>query len=200
MKHSPLFSLFTSLASAACGGEALDTERTASPASPACTYPMIATFGVADNFNLASPDPIPFNPAHPAFVAFLNGQGIPTANLKTFDSTTSNRHMVATLIHGLAACFPTARALELCFRARAHSDIPGNDRAFVYDTDFVNGTFPVLDSAFLAPDLISAWTIGQVADLCFDLTAQMNSGAVGNMLQFRVQDDTAVDVITLRLD
>jgi hypothetical protein len=169
-------------------------------AQAACVYPMSAQFGVADNFAAVPSDPIPYNPALPQFVTFLNGLGIPTANMKTFDDLTSNRHMVATLRHGLRACFPGATSLTLCFRARAHNDVPGNDSVTLYDTDFGVYSFPVVYSSSIAPTLIGSWPIGTTATLCINLTPQMVANQIGDMLQFRVQDDTAVDFIQMTLN
>jgi len=165
-----------------------------------CVYPMTSTFGVNDNFAAVPTDPIPYNPALPQFVSFLNVNGIPTANMKTFDSLTSNRHMVATLRHGLRGCFPGAASLTLCFRARAHNDVPTNDGVVIYDTDFGVYSFPVVHSSAIAPTLIGAWPNGTTATLCINLTAQMVANQIGDMLQFRVQDDTAVDFITMTLN
>jgi hypothetical protein len=167
------------------------------PAQAACVYPMSTQFGLADNFAAIPTDPIPYNPALPQFVTYLNGIGITTANMKTFDDLTPNRHMVATLRHGLRACFPGANHLTLCFRAKAHNDVPTNDSVTIYDTDFGIYSFPVVYSSAIAPTLIPSWTIGTTATLCIDLTSQM--AAIGDMLQFRVQDDSAVDFITMTL-
>lgn len=166
-----------------------------------CLYPMTATFGVADNFSLSgTPDPIPYNPALPQFVAFLNSQGLPTSSLKTFDNQAINHHMVATLRHGLRHCFSGATSLKLCFRARAGIGSQ-NDNVYIYDTQFSNGnaTFPVIFSSRIAPNLISTWNTGTTATICINLTPQMVSHQVGDLLQFRVEDDTAVDFIQMKL-
>ena len=76
----------------------------------ACSYPMSSTFGLNDNFASIPTDPIPYNPALPEFVTYLNGTGVTTANMKTFDNLTANRHFVATLRHGLRGCFPAQSA------------------------------------------------------------------------------------------
>lgn len=168
-----------------------------------CTYPTTVTFGVADNFNLVIPDPIPYGaPAYvfPDFDLYLSGISVPPASRKTFDSMQSNRHMVATLRHGLRGCFPGASSLTLCFRARAHNDIPTNDSVTIYNTDFGVYSFPVVYSSSLAPTLTPTWTAGTTATLCINLTAQMTGGLIGDMLQFRVQDDTAVDHITMTMN
>jgi len=167
-------------------------------AEAACVYPMSTQFGVADNFAAMPTDPIPYNPALPQFVSYLNMQGISTANMKTFDDVTSNHHMVATLRHGLRNCFAGATSLTLCFRAKAHNDVPGNDSVTIYNTDFGVYSFPVVYSSSIAPTLIPSWTIGTTATLCIDLTSQM--ALIGDMLQFRVQDDSAVDFITMTVD
>jgi hypothetical protein len=165
-----------------------------------CVYPMSSTFGVNDNFAAVPIDPIPYTPALPQFVTYMNGLGVPTANLKTFDNLTSNRHFVASLRHGLRACFPGATSLTLCFRARAHADLPGNDTVAIHDTDFGVYSFPVIYSSAFVPTLIGAWNSGTTATLCINLTPQMTGGLIGDMLQFRTQDDTAVDFITMTLN
>lgn len=166
-----------------------------------CTYPMVSTFGVNDGFAAIPTDPIPYNPALPQFVNYLNvNLGIPTANMKTFDNLTSNRHFVATLRHGLRACFPGATSLTLCVRARGHADLPGNDGITIYDTDFGVYSFPVVHSSSIAPALIGAWNNGSLATLCINLTPQMLNSQIGDMLQLRIQDDTAVDFITMTLN
>lgn len=165
-----------------------------------CVYPMSSTFGVNDNFAAVPTDPIPYNPALPQFVTYMNGLGVPTANLKTFDNLTSNRHFVATLRHGLRGCFPGATSLTLCVRARGHADLPGNDTLTIHDTDFGVYSFPVVYSSAIVPTLIGAWNNGTVATLCIDLTPQMTGGFIGDMLQLRTQDDTGVDFITMTLN
>jgi hypothetical protein len=107
---------------------------------------------------------------------------------------------VATLRHGLRGCFPGASSLSLCFRGRAHSDVPTNDSVTIYDTDFGVYTFPVIHSSSIAPALIASWTNPTTATVCIDLTAQMLANQVGDMLQIRIQDDTAVDYITMTLN
>jgi hypothetical protein len=183
---------------AVLGALALTSFATAQAACP--PFPITSTFGVNDNFAPVPTDPIPYNPALPQFVSYLNGLGIPTANMKTFDDLTPNRHMVATLRHGLRGCFPGATSLKLCFRARAHADIPTNDTVAIYDTDFGVYSFPVIYSSAIAPTLTPTWTSGTTALLCIDLTAQMMANQVGDMLQFKVQDDSAVDYITMTLN
>jgi hypothetical protein len=165
-----------------------------------CVYPKVSTFGVNDNFAAVPTDPIPYTPAYPQFVSFLNGLGVPTANMKTFDNMTANRHFVATLRHGLRSCFPGATTLTLCFRARGHADAPSNDTVNIHDTDFGVYSFPVVHSSTIAPALIAAWNNGSLATICIDLTPQMTGGLIGDMLQFRIQDDTAVDFITMTLN
>lgn len=165
-----------------------------------CTYPMVSTFGLNDNFAGIPTDPIPYNPALPQFVTYMNSLGVPTANLKTFDNLTSNRHFVATLRHGLRGCFPGASSLILCVRARAHADLPGNDTLTIHDTDFGVYSFPVIYSSAIVPTLIGAWNNGTVANLCINLTPQMTANQIGDMLQLRTQDDTAVDFITMTLN
>lgn len=165
-----------------------------------CVYPTTVQFGVMDNFAAMPTDPIPYTPALPQFVTYLNGLGIPTANMKTFDNLTSNRHFVATLRHGLRGCFPGASSLTLCFRARAHNDIPTNDSVVLHNTDFGVYSFPVVYSSAIAPTLIGSWTNPTTAVLCINLTPQMIGGLIGDMLQMRVQDDTAVDWITMTLN
>ena len=165
-----------------------------------CVYPMSSTFGVNDNFAAVPTDPIPYNPALPQFVTYMNGLGVPTANLKTFDNLTANRHFVATLRHGLRGCFPGATSLILCVRARGHADLPSNDTLTIHDTDFGVYSFPVVYSSAIAPTLIGAWNNGTVATLCINLTPQMTGGQIGDMLQLRTQDDTAVDFITMTLN
>lgn len=165
-----------------------------------CVYPMTSTFGLNDNFAPMPTDPIPYNPALPQFVTYLNGLGVTTANMKTFDNVTSNRFFVASLRHGLRKCFPGATSLTLCFRGRAHNDIPTNDSVTIHDTDFGVYSFPVIHSSSIAPALIPAWTNPTTATVCINLTAQMTGGLIGDMLQFRTQDDTAVDFITMTLN
>lgn len=165
-----------------------------------CTYPKLTNFGTQDAFAAVPVDPAPYNPAFPEFVTFLNGQGIATASMATFDNLGANKHMVATLRHGLRNCFAGASSLKLCFDARSVSSNSNNDSVVVYDTNFSNNTFPVIHTSSIAPALIPTWTLGSNATLCIDLTAQMQSGQVGDMLQFRVQDDTAVDFITMELN
>jgi hypothetical protein len=165
---------------------------TGARAEAACVYPMSTTFGLADGFAPVPTDPIPYNPAYPPFVSFLG-----PLNLKTFDDTTSNRHMVATLRHGLASCFPGATSLTLCFVARAHNDVPANDSVVIYNT-ILPSTFPVIYSSAIVPTLSPTWTIGMTSTLCIDLTSQMS--VIGDMLQFRLQDDSAVDYIKMTLD
>lgn len=172
----------------------------ATAAQAQCVYPTTVQFGVMDNFAALPTDPIPYTPALPQFVTYLNGLGIPTANMKTFDNLTSNRHFVATLRHGLRSCFPGATTLKLCFRARAHNDIPTNDTVAIYNTDFGVYSFPVVYASAIAPTLIGAWPNGTTATLCIDLTSQMTGGLIGDMLQFKIQDDTAVDWITMTLN
>lgn len=141
--------------------------------------------------------PIPYNPALPQFVSFLNvNLGIPTANLKSFDDLTPNKHFVATLRHGLRHCFPGS-SLKLYMRAQAHSDVPTNDSVTIYDTDFGVWSFPVIFSSAIQGPLIGSWANPTTAILTIDLTAQMNGNLVGDMLQVRIQDDTAVDFIGL---
>ena len=154
----------------------------------------------ADMFNLMLPDPNPYPLALPEFVTFLNGLGVPTAIMKTFDDQTSDRHMVASLRHGLRGCFGGATSLNLCFRARALPGGSSNDSVAIYNTDFGTYLFPVVFSSAIAPTLIAAWPTGTNATLCINLTSQMTGGMIGDMLQFRVQDDTAVDVITMTLN
>jgi|CXWL01.1.fsa_nt_gi hypothetical protein len=139
--------------------------------------------------------PIPYNPALPEFVGFLNANlGIPTVNMKTFDDLTSNRHFVATLRHGLRHCFPGS-SLKLFMRARAHSDVPTNDSVTIYNTDFGVWSFPVIYASSIQGVLIPSWTNSTTAILSIDLTAQMNGNMIGDMLQIRIQDDSAVDFI-----
>ena len=164
-----------------------------------CSYPTTRKFGVADNFSLIPDDPVPYNPAFPPFVAFLNTNGISTANLATFDDQTPNRHMVATLRHGLRSCFAGATTLDLCFSARALSDQPQNDSVVIYNTDLANNTFQTIYSAAIAPTLIPTWNPEDASTLCIDLTSPMTGGQIGDMLQFMLQDDTSVDVITMTL-
>ena len=174
-------------------------------ASGCCSFPMTRTFGVADNFSMAAtnPDPIPYNPALPSFVAFLNAGGVTTASMKTFDDQTTNRHMVATLRHGLRSCFASAvaqnRTLSLCFTARAVNGSTGNDAVNIYDTNMTTNTFTQIASTAIAPPLIANWTPVTTALLCINLTPQMASGQIGDVLQFVVQDDTAVDSITMTI-
>lgn len=162
-----------------------------------CVYPITRQFGLADNFAPVPVDPIPYNPALPQFVTFLNGLGIPTANMKSFDNNTPDRHMVASLRHGLRSCFPGATSLNLCFRARALPGGSANDGVAIYDTDFGVYSFPLVFSSALVPTLVPSWNAGTVATICINLTAQMP--LIGDMLQFRVQDDTDVDFITMTL-
>lgn len=171
----------------------------ASKAAAQCQYPIVRMFGVADNFSASTPDPTPYNPAFPQFVSFLNNQGIATANMTRFDAQTSNLHMVATLRHGLRSCFGGATALMLCIRARALSFNANNDSVTIYNTNFTNNTFPVIYSKAIVPTLAPTWTPSTTSLLCIDLTPQMTSNQIGDMLQFRLQDDTAVDFIAMVL-
>ena len=164
-----------------------------------CSYPITRTFGVADSFAAVPTDPAPYAPAYPQFVTFLNNNGVATANMTTFDVLTADRHMVATLRHGLRSCFAGASSLNLCFQARALSGQPYNDSVVIYNTDFTNNTFPIIHNTAIAPTLIATWNSGANATICIDLTTQMMNGQIGDMLQFRVQDDTAVDHITMTL-
>lgn len=164
-----------------------------------CNYPMTSTFGTPDAF-AAPPDPVPYNPAFPPFVTFLNSIGVATANMTSFDTLTADLHVVATLRHGLRGCFVGATQLTLCFNARALPGTPKNDGVVIYNTDLTNNTFQVIYNSAIAPTLVPTWTANTNATLCIDLTAQMLSNQIGDMLQFRVQDDTAVDSITMTLN
>lgn len=200
---SLLASVLVALTPAACNLADPDEPDTSSTGQAVCTYPMTSTFGLADSFSLVTPDPIPYGaPAYvfPDFDTYLTSIGVTQAIRKTFDPLTSNRHMVATLRHGLRGCFPGASSLTLCFRARGHSDLPGNDSVTIYNTDFGVYSFPVVYNSSIAPTLTPTWTNGSNATLCINLTSQMTGGLIGDMLQFRVQDDTAVDVITMTLN
>lgn len=42
-----------------------------------CVYPKVSTFGVVDNFAAIPTDPIPYNPALPQFVTYLNDSASP---------------------------------------------------------------------------------------------------------------------------
>lgn len=168
-----------------------------------CTYPTTVTFGVADSFSLITPDPIPYGPpalVFPYFDPYLTGIGVPPASRKTYDSVQPDRHMVATLRHGLRGCFAGASSLTLCFRAMAHPGGSANDSVAIYNTDFGVYSFPVVYGSYIVPTLAPTWTSGTTATLCINLTAQMTGGLIGDMLQFRVQDDTAVDHITMTLN
>jgi hypothetical protein len=164
-----------------------------------CVYPITRQFGLNDGLAPVPTDPIPYNPAMPEFVARLNSQGIPPGILKTFDNNTSDRHMVATLRHGLRGCFSSATSLNLCFRARALFGGSDNDSVTIYNTDFGTYLFPVIYSSRIAPTLIPTWSAGTNATLCINLTTQMINNQIGDMLQLRVQDDTDVDFITMTL-
>lgn len=169
----------------------------AAPASAQCPITGVG-FGASDSFSLTPPpDPNPYSLALPEFVNYLNtALGIPTASMKTFDHLTSNRHFVASLRHGLRRCFPGGQ-LKLCIWARAHNDVPTNDSVTIYNTDFGVWSFPVIYSSVIAPTLIASWTNPTTATLCIDLTTQMNGNQIGDMLQIRIQDDTAVDGISM---
>jgi hypothetical protein len=161
-----------------------------------CNLPITRTFGVNDAFN-PNPDP---RFLLSQFVTFLNNQGIPSGKQKSFDDATINRHMVASLRHGLRGCFPNATKLTLCFRARADAPGPsgaGNDGVIIYNTNFNNNTFPVIFSSAIVPSLSPTWTTGKKATLCINLTSKMPQ--IGDMLQFKLQDDTTVDFITMTL-
>jgi hypothetical protein len=164
-----------------------------------CSYPVTRTFGIADNFAAVPADPVPYSPAFPPFVTFLNNNGVTTANMTTFDALTADHHMVATLRHGLRGCFPGATSLNLCFRARALAGQPDNDGVVIYNTNLTNNTFQIIYNSAIKPTLIASWNTSATATLCIDLTSQMMSGQIGDMLQFKVQDDTAVDHITMTL-
>jgi hypothetical protein len=170
-------------------------EATGPQEQAVCAAVTTVTFGSMDNF-AGGPDPLPYAPtALPEFVNFLNLQGIPTARLKTLDDGTSNRHTVATLRHGLRGCFAANCTLKLCFRARAHADTPQNDRVTVYNTDFGVYNFPQVTSVPVVPTLRATWNPGEVATMCMPL----NMNLVGDMLQFQMQDDSAVDYIQMIL-
>jgi hypothetical protein len=181
----------------ACGPadelEALQ-EGAGSVEQAACSQVMTATFGLADNFANGA-DPIPYTPAMPEFVNYLALQGVASTQLKTFDDFTANRHMVATLRHGLRSCFAPNCSLKLCVRARAHADAPKDDRISVYNTDFGVYSFPSVTSVPVVPALVPSWNPGDLNTLCVPL----NMNLVGDMLQFQMQDDTAVDYIQMVL-
>lgn len=161
----------------------------------ACAPVTTVTFGTVDNF-AGGPDPIPYAPtALPEFVNFLNLQGISTARLKTLDDGTANRHTVATLRHGLKSCFAPQCTLKLCFRARAHADVPQDDKVTIYNTDFGVWNFPQVASAPVVPNLRPTWNPGEVATMCMPLDMNL----VGDMLQFQMQDDSSVDYIQMTL-
>ncbi len=164
-----------------------------------CPYPITRTFGTNDNFAAVPADPVPYNPAYPPFVTFLNNNGIPSGVLATFDNPIPNRHVVATLRHGLRSCFPGATSLKLCFHAHSVSGQSTNDGVVIYDTNLTNNTFQVIHNSSIAPALIPTWTSNMTATPCIDLTAQMQANHIGDMLQFRVEDDTEVDYIQMIL-
>ena len=182
----------------ACGpAEELDVpdESTGTEAQAVCAPVTTVTFGTADNFG-GGPDPLPYAPtALPEFVTYLNSQGIPTAQLKTLDDGTANRHTVATLRHGLRGCFAPGCTLKLCFRARAHADVPKDDRVTIYNTDFGTYAFPQVTSLPVVPALRATWNAGEVATMCMPLDMNL----VGDMLQFQMQDDSSVDYIQMVL-
>ncbi|QSQ24795.1 hypothetical protein JY651_07585 [Pyxidicoccus parkwayensis] len=170
-------------------------ESTGTQAQAVCPGVTTVTFGTIDNFG-GGPDPLPYAPtALPEFVSYLNAQGIPTGQLKTLDDGTSNKHTVATLRHGLRSCFGSTCTLKLCFRARAHADVPQDDRVTIYNTDFGVYSFPQVTSQPVVPNLRATWNPGEVATLCMPL----NMALVGDMLQFQMQDDSSVDYIQMIL-
>jgi hypothetical protein len=193
-------SLFAVLpfALAACGPvDELETpdESTGTQAQAVCPGVTTVTFGTNDNF-AGGPDPLPYAPtALPDFVSYLNGQGIPTAQLKTLDDGTTGKHTVATLRHGLRSCFAANCTLQLCFRARALLGVPQNDRVTVYNTDFGTYAFPQVASVPVVPNLQPSWNPGQIATMCMPL----NMNLVGDMLQFQMQDASSVDYIQMIL-
>lgn len=199
-------SLLLSLTVGACQlaePEATDEPATGTTEQAVCTYPTTVTFGTADAFNLVNPDPIPYGaPAYvfPQFDTYLTSIGVTQAIRKTYDSVQPDRHMVATLRHGLRGCFAGASSLTLCFRAMAHPGGSANDSVAIYNTNFSPYSFPVVYSSYIVPTLAPTWTSGTTATLCINLTAQMTGGLIGDMLQFRVQDDTAVDHITMTMN
>lgn len=162
-----------------------------------CSSLMAVTFGTADNF-AGGADPLPYAPtALPEFVNHLASLGIPSSQLKTLDDPTPNRHTVATLRHGLRSCFTQTPfcALTLCAYARGTADVPQDDSITVYDTDFNVYSFPVVASASVVPSLAASWNVGSTAMLCMQLPINQ----VGDMLQFRMQDDSMVDFIRITL-
>jgi hypothetical protein len=170
-------------------------ESTGTEAQAVCAPVTTVTFGTADNFG-GGPDPLPYAPtALPEFVSYLNSQGVPTAQLKTLDDGTANRHTVATLRHGLRGCFAPGCTLKLCFRARAHADVPKDDRVTIYNTDFGTYNFPQVTSLPVVPALRATWNPGEVATMCMPLDMNL----VGDMLQFQMQDDSSVDYIQMTL-
>ncbi|NMO16582.1 hypothetical protein HPC49_08900 [Pyxidicoccus fallax] len=199
MSRRSLFALgLLPFALVACGPAediAVPEEATGTESQAACAPVTTVTFGTADNFG-GGPDPLPYAPtALPEFVSYLNSQGIPTARLKTLDDSTANRHTVATLRHGLRGCFAPSCSLTLCFRARAHLDTPQDDRVTVYNTDFGTYGFPQVTSLPVVPALRATWNPGEAGTLCMPL----DMSQVGDMLQFQMQDDSAVDVIWMTL-
>lgn len=199
MSRRSLFALgLLPFALIACGpAEELEVpeESTGTESQAVCAPVTTVTFGQMDNFG-GGPDPIPYAPtALPEFVSFLNAQGIPTARLKTLDDGTANRHTVATLRHGLRGCFAANCTLRLCFRARAHADVPQDDRVTIYNTDFGTYNFPQVTSLPVVPNLRASWNPGEVATMCMPL----DMAQVGDMLQFQMQDDSSVDYIQMIL-
>jgi hypothetical protein len=182
----------------ACGpAEELEVpaEDTGATEQAVCAAVTTVTFGTMDDF-AGGADPLPYAPtALPEFVSYLNSQGIPTARLETLDDFTANRHTVATLRHGLRGCFAPGCSLRLCFRARAHADVPQDDRVTIYNTDFGVYSFPQVTSLPVVPNLRASWTPGEVGVMCMPL----DMSKVGDMLQFQMQDDSAVDYIQMIL-
>lgn len=191
----------------ACGAAQPGDEPAAPPVSQSAhalcapgTY--TATFGNIDAYaGGANSDPGPWapNPAMPAFMSFLANppNNIPLAQQTGFDNPNFDRKVVATMRHGLGGCFFITCTLKLNFRAKALSNNPGDDVVYLFNT--TSTTFPQLTWDYLHNLNGAPWTTGQDKILSLDLTAQMNNGQVGDMLQLLVSDDTMVDYAQLKL-
>lgn len=194
---------------AACGAAQPGDEPAAPTPVGQSTHALCApgvytsTVGIVDGYaGGANSDPGPFapNPAMPAFMNYLVTQGIPLSQQTGFDNPNFNYKVVASMRHGLAGCFFVTCTLKMVFRARALADNPGDDKVGLYNTLFTSpNTFSLIYADTLANINGAPWTTGQDKTFSVDLTAQMNNGVVGDMLQLIVSDDTMVDYAQLKL-
>lgn len=161
------------------------------------SYPGEVTAGKNDNCKFSPPMETP-SPSTELVTAF-------GGTWRRFDQIVSNRKFGHTFT-GLPANIVAAE-LELCLRAG--TDIPTNDRLYL---EFLNPSFSWYHDIATLPSLPSlpppaAWNVGQVKNLVLDLgnlppspgsvTSVLGELADGD-LDIYIQDDTAVDYITLR--